>query len=248
MKLAIMQPYLFPYIGYFQLINYVDKWIVFDDTQYISKGWVNRNRILHPDIQKEWQYFTIPLKKHSRDSRIKDISINEQIDWRQELLGKLSSYKRKAPHYSETMEFVYECIEYKNESLSEWLIHSLKTTCEYLQIVFDYSVFSPDDINTEKVRHAGQWALEIADAVGAKEYINPHGGYSIFIEDEFIERGIELRFLKPGLTPYVQRRGCFTSGLSIIDIMMWNDRGTIHEMLSDFDVCNKSELIDGQYE
>ena len=79
MRVGIMQPYVFPYIGYFQLINYVDKWVVFDNTQYISKGWVNRNRILHPEVKKEWQYFTVPVKKHTRESRIKDIEVNEGV-------------------------------------------------------------------------------------------------------------------------------------------------------------------------
>ena len=114
MRLAIMQPYTFPYIGYFQLINYADKWVVFDDTQYISKGWINRNRILHPESQKEWQYFTVPVKKHSRECRINHVEINDNTDWRTELLGKLTAYKRKAPYYRETKEFVENCISFRS--------------------------------------------------------------------------------------------------------------------------------------
>ena len=128
MKIGIMQPYAFPYLGYFQLINYVDKWVIFDDIQYISKGWINRNRILHPDLKKEWQYFTVPIKKHSRESRIKDIEINEELEWRDAFLGKLTSYKKKAPFYKETVEFIGDCVNIESSSLVKWLVNTLKST------------------------------------------------------------------------------------------------------------------------
>lgn len=242
MKVGIMQPYVFPYIGYFQLINYVDKWVVFDDTQYISKGWVNRNRILHPDMEKEWQYFSVPLRKHSHDCRIKDIEINEDIDWKSQLLGKLTSYKKKAPFYMQTIEFVNECVSVECPMLSEWVVFTLKRTCEYLNIPFDYSIFSKMEINNLNIEHAGQWALEIADATGADEYTNPPAGHGIFKEHEFRERGIELNFLKPRMEPYVQIRGEFIAGLSIIDVMMWNDKKAINKMLSEYDIVTQSQL------
>jgi len=242
MKLAVMQPYAFPYIGYFQLINYVDKWVVFDDTQYISKGWINRNRILHPDIKKEWQYFTVPVKKHSRECRINHVEINDDIEWRNEFIGKLTSYKKKAPFYAETVEFIDECISFKCSALSKWVTHTLKSTCDHLGIPFDYSVFSQMEVNTDNIQHAGQWALEIADAMDADEYVNPPGGYSIFNENEFLSRNIELQFLKPELTAYVQRRGGFVPGLSIVDVMMWNDKDRIREMLEDYEIVTYSEL------
>jgi hypothetical protein len=244
MKLAVMQPYTFPYIGYFQLINHVDKWVIFDDTQYLAKGWINRNRILHPDLKKEWQYFTVPVKKHSIKSRIKEIEINDELKWRDELLGKLTSYKKKAPFYAETRKFVGDCISFKCSALSKWIEHTLKSTCDYLNVPFDYSVFSQMNINTDNVNHAGQWALEIADAMDADEYVNPPSGYSIFNEDEFLARNIDIRFLKPNLTPYIQRRGCFVSGLSIIDVMMWNDKDRIHEILKDYEIVTQSKLRD----
>ncbi len=242
MKVGIMQPYTFPYLGYFQLINYVDKWVVFDDAQFISKGWVNRNRILHPDIKKEWQYFTVPVKKHSRESRIKAVEINEEKPWRDEFLGKLTSYKKKAPFYAETVEFIGDCISFNGGSLSEWIIYTLENTCAYLNIPFDHSVFSETEMSTDNVQHAGQWALEIADTLGADEYVNPPGGYTIFNENEFQEKNIELKFLKPDLIPYVQRRDGFVPGLSIVDVMMWNDKDKIHRLLTDFEIVNIQSL------
>ena len=242
MKVGIMQPYVFPYIGYFQLINYVDKWVIFDDTQYISKGWVNRNRILHPDIKKEWQYFSIPLRKHSHECRIKDVEINEDIDWKSELLGKLTSYKKKAPFYTQTVEFVDDCLSVKCPTLSEWLELTLNRTCEHLNIPFDYSIFSKMEVNTENIEHAGQWALKIADIIGADEYVNPPGGFDIFNENEFKEKNIELKFLQPNLSSYVQRRDGFVPGLSIIDVMMWNEKGEIRKMLNDYEIVTQAQL------
>ena len=242
MRVGIIQPYTFPYIGYFQLINYVDKWVIFDDTQYLSKGWINRNRILHPNVKKEWQYFTVPVKKHSRKSRIKDVEINDDLEWRDEFLGKLTSYKKKAPFYAETVEFIGDCISFKCPALFEWVVYTLKSTCNYLGVPFNYSIFSQMEINTDNIKHAGQWALEIADAMDVTEYVNPPSGYSIFNENEFLARNIELRFLKSNLTPYVQRRGYFVSGLSIVDVMMWNDKDRIHEMLTDYEIVTHSQL------
>lgn len=243
-----MQPYIFPYIGYFQLIKYVDKWVVFDDTQYIAKGWVNRNRILHPDYEKDWQYISIPVKKHTHKIRIKDVEINDNIDWRAMLKGKLSAYRKRAPYYKETLDFIDDCLSYHTPLLSEWAVTTLRKTCGYLGIKFDYTVFSSMPIHAEKVKHAGQWALEVADHMGADEYINPYSGYSIFNEEEFNERGIELNFLRPNLQPYIQRRGRFVGGLSIIDVMMWNDKETIRNMLDDYVIVSQAELRDYHHE
>lgn len=248
MKLAIMQPYLFPYIGYFQLIGYADKWVVFDNTQYISKGWINRNRMLHPDIKKEWQYFTVPTKKHSRETRIYEVHIHNNVDWRSDILAKLSSYKKKAPFYQDTIHFVKECLENNHETLSEFVTATIKNTCEYLNIPFNFSVFSKIHFDKSKVEHAGQWALEIAHDMNADEYINPTGGFRIFKENEFEEKQIKLRFLKPKLTDYVQRRGGFVPGLSIIDVMMWNDKDTISKMIKDFDILTYSDLTENESE
>lgn len=242
MKIGLMQPYAFPYLGYFQLINHVDKWVVFDDIQYITKGWVNRNRILHPDVKKEWQYFTVPIKKCSRETRIRNIEICDTIEWRRTFHGKLTSYKKNAPFYAETVEFIDDCISYRSSSLTEWLVHTLESICNYLDIPFDYSIISQKEFNSDKVCHPGQWALEIAESMNAAEYVNPAGGYRIYNESEFKERNIDLNFLQSNLPIYVQRRGYFVPGLSIIDIMMWNDKKSITKMLADYKIMNKKHL------
>lgn len=234
MKVGIMQPYLFPYIGYFQLIKHVDTWIVFDDVQYISRGWINRNRILHPDTSKEWRYITVPVVKHRKSSLINEIEINNKLDWQIKIMGQLESYKKKSPYYKDVKDIVWEIISYDCSNLSDFVINSLKITCNVLDINFDFQVYSKMNLDIGDIEHSGQWAVKIASAVGANEYINPVGGYDIFIKDEFEAAGIKLKFLQANLTPYIQRQGFFVPGLSIIDVMMWNDPATIKDMLDDY--------------
>jgi len=243
MKLGIMQPYLFPYIGYFQLINHVERWIAFDDVQYISKGWVNRNRIIHPDNEKQWQYITVPAKKHSRSTKINEIEITDNVDWKSEIIGKLSIYKKKAPNYSITKEFVEECLSFDADNLSDFIINAIRQTCAYVDINTKIDVQSEMGLVIQDVAHPGQWALKISEQCGASEYVNPYNGASIFAKQEFDARGIKLRFLKSRLSPYIQRQGFFTPGLSIIDVLMWNDHLAIKEMLNDdYDVFTAEEI------
>ena len=108
MKLALMQPYFFPYLGYFDIINSVDKWVVFDNAQYIRRGWIHRNRILHP--RKGWQYIVVPIKKHSHKTVIKDIMIDNEQNWKRKIIRKLQHYKKKAPYFDETIAFVEDCL------------------------------------------------------------------------------------------------------------------------------------------
>lgn len=226
-----MQPYFFPYIGYFQLMAAVDRWVVFDDIQFVEKGWINRNRVLHPEPAKVWQFITLPLDKRGRFDKIRDISIKADAKWREQILGKLTLYKRKAPHYKQTVDFVSSCLDTDECNLSRFITRSLRMTSDFLGIDTPIEVQSEMDLSLDDVEHAGQWALRISEALGASEYINPYGGMEIFKEPEFRAAGIKLTFLRPELERYVQRRDGFVPGLSIIDVLMWNDRETVREML-----------------
>jgi hypothetical protein len=237
-----MQPYFFPYIGYFQLIEYVDKWIVFDDVQYIRKGWVNRNRVLHPDIQKGWQYLTVPVRKHKKGTFISSIRINNDLRWKEELLGKLSHYKRSAPYYSQVEEMILECFSFESGALSQWLVNCLSIVCERLSIDFDYEIFSEMSQEIKPAEHAGQWALNIASSTGADVYVNPPGGWNIFDEDEFTQKGIDLKFINPEIVEYKQGRREFLPGLSILDVMLWNNEGEVKELLTSFTLCSMVEM------
>ena len=227
LSLGIMQPYFFPYIGYFQLLNTVDHWIAFDDIQFIDKGWINRNRVLHPDIAKEWQYITLPLSKRGQFDKIRDIEIDTRRDWRAQILGKLTSYKKKAPYYLQTIKFLERTLSSTETNLSNFVIKTLKTTADYIGIHTPISVQSEMDLKLGEIAHPGQWALEISKSLGATEYVNPLGGAGIFQEREFVQAGISLSFLEPVIENYSQKRERFVPGLSIIDVMMWNSKDAI---------------------
>lgn len=242
MNLAIMQPYFFPYIGYFQLMNYVDEWVIFDHIQFIDKGWVNRNRILHPNQEKIWQFITIPLANRGQFDNINELNIAHNHRWIDTIMGKLTTYK-KAPYYNETKEFIYDCLFAPPENLSSMLEKTLLKTARHLDIETPITTQSRQNWKLPEISHPGQWALEIAKLKKAKKYINPHGSSEIFKQAEFNQAGIELQFLKPLLQPYTQYRGDFIEGLSIIDTMMWNDKKSIQEMLqTDFCLLSKQQV------
>jgi len=247
MKLAIMQPYFFPSIRYFQLMKNVDRWIVFDEVQFIDKGWINRNRVLHPDAKKDWIYIAIPLKNRRRFDKINKINIDGTQDWKSVILGRLSNYKKKAPYYNRTIDLVKACLAYNESNLALFVINSLRLVASELGINIKMDVQSQLALNLGRIDHPGQWAVKISEALGATEYLNPSSGYSLFREDEFSSRNIKLRFLKSRLTPYRQRRDGFVSGLSIVDVMMWNSNTEILNMVRhDFDILSQGELANEQ--
>lgn len=237
MKIGIMQPYFFPYIGYFQLINYVDKWFFFDDVQYINHGWINRNRIIGQS--EGWQYIKVPLKKHSRKELIKNVEINDNEEWREKIIRQLERYKKIAPYYNETIEVVRRGLSIDTNSIVELNANTIKEVCKYLKIKFDYKITSKCDFDYSNVNDAGEWALRICEQLGADEYINPIGGIELFDKEKFNNSNIKLRFLKVKDFKYRQRRKSFEFGLSIIDIMMFNSVEEINEILELYDICEK---------
>lgn len=230
MRLGIMQPYFLPYIGYYSLIKHTDKWIVFDTAQFIRHGWIERNRILKP--VQDWQYISVPLHKHSRDTAIKEISIRDE-DWKNKIIRQFAHYKR-APCYNEVMNVLHNCFDIKTDSITQLNVHILKCTCNYLQIDFGYEIFSEMNLEIEPVADAGEWALNISKAYGATTYINPAGGAGLFDREKFKLAGIDLTFLEMPLTHYSQQRTAFEPGLSIIDVMMFNSVDEINAMLDNY--------------
>lgn len=229
-----MQPYFFPYLGYYSLINYSDQWVVFDTVQFIRHGWIERNRILKPE--DGWQYISVPLHKHRREVAIKDVRIRTDEDWQQKIFRQLEHYKKKAPHYNKTVELINKAIEIETESIVTLNSNILKVTCEYLSIPFQLQIFSQMNLSVDPVQHPGDWAVNISKAVRAAEYVNPMGGIEIFKPEQFKTYGVELRFLKNALPLYDQRRKSFEPGLSIIDVMMYNDKEEILQMVRDIEV------------
>lgn len=215
-----MQPYFFPFLGHFDLIRHTERWIVFDTAQYIRHGWVSRNRILHPDAG--WQYVTVPLRKHSHLAAIKDIEINESLPWRKTIMGKLTHYRRRAPYYDATTAFVESCLNFEESYLARLNVRIIKQVCHLLGIRFEYSIFSEMELPLGPVTGPGDWALRIAEAVGATEYVNPPSGEILFDSQAFANAKVTLTIRQPPTMTYDCGSMGFEPNLSIIDLLMWN--------------------------
>lgn len=231
MKLAVMQPYFFPYLGYFDLINQVDTWIVFDIVQFIRHGWINRNRILHP--KEGWQYVIVPVKNYSRDATIGDIEVaSNDGKWQKRILGQLEHYKKTAPYYRDVINLVKEAIEPDEPSIARLNVRCLEAVCRVIGLPFEFSYMSEMDLELGEIREPDDWPVEISRALGASEYVNPPGGGSFFQPEKFTAANVKLN-LRPLLTPleYKPRGYEFVPHLSIIDLLMWNSPQQIKEHL-----------------
>jgi hypothetical protein len=239
MKVGIMQPYFFPYIGYFQLISAADQWVVFDTPQYIRHGWINRNRILHP--QAGPKYIILPLEHHPRDAAIRDLRTHPDIDWKTRVMAQVSDYYGKqAPHARAVLELLDEALDERERDLTAVLVKSLGAVCAYLDIPFHARLASTIEFDREQVEHAGQWALWLTQAVGGTHYINPASGQSLFEPSEFAALSIELSFLETGPLKYPQGKSVFQENLSIIDVLMWNSREEVRDMLDSFQLVEEA--------
>ena len=227
-----MQPYFFPYIGYFQLIQAADRFILFDDIQYIRHGWINRNRILKPG--EGWQYITLPLAAHTRDTLIKDIQSVDASANKEKILRQLQHYKKIAPYYKVVMALLEDCFAAPYNSIVEMNGHYLKAVCDYIGIDFRIELSSQMNFDYTQVQHAGEWALRMSEQLQAAAYINPEGGRELFNREQFEKSNISLCFLQSDLKAYNQRRTNFEPGLSIIDVMLFNEPAEIRNLLNDY--------------
>lgn len=221
-----MQPYLFPYIGYFQLIAAADVFVVYDNIKYTKKGWMNRNRFLQNGADA---LFSVPLRKDSDFLDIRERAIASDFN-RDKLVNQLREAYRKSPCFEAAFPVVEEVLRNPEPNLFAFLHRSIASTCAYLGIRTPIVVSSTVPIdhrlqNKERV-------MALCEAVGADEYVNPIGGVELYSKDEFAERGIELRFLKPRPLEYPQLGAPFVPWLSIIDVMMFNPRERIGEILA----------------
>lgn len=233
-KISIMQPYYFPYLGYFGLIKHTDEFILFDTPQYIRHGWINRNRILK---QKEgWLYIKVPLKSHSRETAIKDIRIDNSKDWKALTLSQLEAYKKRAPYYNEVIDTINELFSKPTNDITQLNKDCIMAVCRYLGIEREFPIFSQMDIKIDKPSSPDEWALNICRALNINEYWNPPGGMDFFDKSKYDTYGVNLRFHTQILKPYNQKRTDFEAGLSIIDVMMFNSPKEINNMLDMYEL------------
>lgn len=221
-----MQPYFFPYIGYFQLISAVDLFIVYDNIKYTKKGWINRNRMLQNGKDA---MFSLPLKS---DSDFLDVCERElATDFnRDKLLGQFKGAYNRAPYFEQTFPLIEQIVRYGDTNLFHFLHHAIVKTCEHLGIKTVIRISSEVAIdhdlkNQDKV-------LALCAAVGASTYVNAIGGMELYSKETFRENGFDLKFIQSKPFEYAQFGAVFVPWLSIIDVMMFNPLDTIQACIS----------------
>lgn len=225
-----MQPYLFPYIGYFQLVHAAKEFVFYDDVNYIKKGWINRNNIL---VNSKSNKFTVPLDSPSQFKKIKNTYIKKDLydNWVIKFLKTVHQSYRKAPYYDEVYFFLEKIfLNSKIESISDLSSHSIIETSNYLNLKTNFHFSSTAFSNSEPLER-GERLVSIVSKFESTDYINSIGGVEIYNKSFFKKHNINLSFLDPEIITYKQFKNDFIPGLSIIDVLMFNGKEEINEML-----------------
>ena len=216
MKIAIMQPYFFPYIGYFQLIAAVDKFVVYDDVNYINRGWINRNNILINGVATLIQ---VPLSGASQNKLINEVEILNEAKWKIKLLRTIELNYKKAPLFRAVYDLIQTQINIGHTHIAGLNVDSIQAVCKYLGIGTE---IIPSSSQYQNKHLSGQdRILEICKVENANHYINPIGGMELYDRALFNENNIELNFLKSSAISYAQFNNEFEPYLAILDVLMF---------------------------
>ena len=219
MKVAVMQPYLFPYLGYFQLVNAVDTFVFADDVNYIKRGYINRNRIL---FQDEKQYITVPCIKVSQNKLINEIQVAiETKGYPENILLTINHVYKKAPFFTDVFPIIESIFHSDNYNISTLAAASVEAVSKYLEINVDFK-FSSLSFGHTKGQDKSIRLINITKELGSDSYINPKGGDVLYDKEFFDGHGVNLDFLIAQVSPYTQFKNDFVPDLSIIDVIMFN--------------------------
>lgn len=218
-RLAVMQPYLFPYIGYFQLVAAVDRFVFYDDVNYMKGGWINRNRLF---LSGKVSWFTLPLCDASPQRKINELHIHPDGAWRRKLLASARQSYGKAPFFEQAYAMLESIVLSRETSLSVLARESVMAVARYLELGTEFFV-STGRYGNEDLRGSDR-ILDICRQEQAAEYHNLPGGMALYSAEEFSAAGVELHFVQPELPEYSQLEVPFKPGLSMLDVLMFNDR------------------------
>lgn len=232
-RLAVMQPYLFPYLGYFQLMAASDRFVAYDDVSYIRQGWVNRNRVL---VQGQPYLFTLPVRGASSFIPIDQVELDagQYKAWRERFMRTLEQAYARAPHAGEVIPWLRELLDEPHARLVDLLRATLRSTMDRLGLRTAFVPSSRPYANQQL--HGQERILDICRQEGASRYINAIGGMELYDRAVFASRGIELSFLRSRLPAYPQGRHPFVPGLSILDALMHVDAQRMQAMLHEYDL------------
>lgn len=232
MNVAIMQPYIFPYLGYFQLINSVDKFIFYDDVNFIKKGWINRNKIL---INGKESIITFPLIKASQNKLINEIDLFLNNKEKIKIITKLEMAYKKAPYFDSTINLVKEIINADLSNIAKYSANSITKISNFLEIDVSFDFSSTQSPESKGMNKADR-LIHICKKNNSCKYINSIGGQTLYSKDYFNVNGINLSFIENYIEPYSQFGGEFVPNLSIIDIIMFNDIKNIKKMINKYNL------------
>jgi hypothetical protein len=233
MRVAIMQPYFLPYIGYFQLMSAVDVFVIYDEVEFTKKGWINRNRIL---MNGAPEMVSLPLRKDSDYLDIVQRKLSDDFNEQSaKLLRKIEGCYKKAPFFDETYKLLEEILNYKSYNLFDFLHHSIAIVSR--EIGLNTRLVVSSEIEGTKPDLTGQdRVINLCRLIGASEYINPIGGLSLYSKAEFEANGIKLMFHKIQPLEYQQFNNEFVPHLSILDNMMFQNKLELTQSLEKFEL------------
>lgn len=226
MKLAIMQPYFMPYIGYFQTMAAVDTYVVYDDVQYIKGGWVSHNFLL---VGGKKQLFTIQLKGASPNKLFNEVEVGD--DFRK--FEKLLQFNYgKAPYYDEVMPVLKTIFAYEDHNLARFLWNSYRELFSFLSI--DTNIILSSAVDKDCTLKGKEKVLDICRSLHADTYYNAIGGQELYDKQEFADHGVNLFFVKTNEFAYPQFKNAFEPNLSIIDVLMFNGKEGTKRLLQEY--------------
>ncbi|WP_428048844.1 WbqC family protein [Candidatus Avelusimicrobium caledoniensis] len=231
MKIGIMQPYFFPYLGYWQLVKLVDKYVIYDDVNYIKNGWINRNNIL---LNGKAHLITLPLEGASAFKPINQVNIVSDMRIKDKLLKTIEQAYKKAPFFNQVFPMIQSVVLDDSLLISKALEKQFRLIVQYLNIKTQIVVSS--QIEKDNSLKGQEKVIDICLRLGGTEYVNAIGGQTLYSVSSFQQVGVVLHFVKTHFVPYCQFKNPFVPGLSIIDVMMFNSPEEINKMLDNYEL------------
>ena len=233
MKTVIMQPYFFPYLGYWQMILTADTFVIFDDVNFIKRGWINRNNIL---INGSAHLISLPLLAASQNKHIKDIWVTDSLKDKEKLLKTIEVAYKKAPFFNDVFPIVYDTVLSKDNNLARLLRNQFESVFNYLDV--KAKVLFSSDIDKNEDLRAQDKIIDICKRLNTTHYINAIGGIDLYDQQSFANEGMKLSFIKMRPIDYKQFNNEFVPNLSFIDVLMFNSRRDVGLMLNEFDLID----------
>lgn len=227
-----MQPYIFPYLGYFQLVNAVDTFVFYEDVNFINRSWINRNKIL---VNGNEKLLSFPCIKASQNKLINQVEIDLQQKEYKKLLQSISMAYKKAPYFEDVFPVVEKVFHSKATNIATYAINSIQEVMNYLGIAKSFKI-SSEAFAASKGLEKQERLIKITHSEKASTYINALGGQELYSKDDFKREEIHLFFLKASLPEYSQFSDAFVPGLSIIDVLMMNSRAEVKAMLNQYEL------------